>query len=80
MADLTVSHPGPRPRYGTGRIFGYYGLEGQFEEAYRQAFATGVARVFLVAALLALACAALAWATVPARTAPRAGELPGRVT
>jgi EmrB/QacA subfamily drug resistance transporter len=46
------------------------GLEGQFEEAYRQAFATGVARVFLVAALLTLACAALAWATVPSRRTP----------
>ena len=56
------------------------GAGGQFEETYRQAFATGVACVFLVAALLALACAALAWATVPARTAPRAGELPGPVT
>jgi EmrB/QacA subfamily drug resistance transporter len=50
------------------------GLEGQFEEAYRQAFAVGVARVFLVAALLALACAALAWAAVPARTARARGE------
>ena len=45
------------------------GMEGQFEEAYRQAFAVGVARVFLVAALLALACAVLAWATLPGRAA-----------
>lgn len=43
------------------------GLEGQFEEAYRRAFTTGVGRVFLVAALLAAACAVLAWATVPRR-------------
>jgi DHA2 family multidrug resistance protein-like MFS transporter len=52
------------------------GLEGQFEEAYRQAFASGVARVFLVAALLALACAALVWVAIPARAVPRADELP----
>ena len=51
------------------------GLEGQFEEAYRQAFAVGVGRVVLVAALLALAAAALAWATVPARPAPGEREL-----
>src|SRR5262249_10614398 len=49
------------------------GMEGQFEEAYRQAFTLGVARVFLVAALLALACAALAWAIVPSRAARREG-------
>lgn len=45
------------------------GLEGQFEEAYRYAFTAGVARVFLVAALLAAACAVLAWAAVPRRVA-----------
>jgi EmrB/QacA subfamily drug resistance transporter len=49
------------------------GLEGQFEEAYRQAFAVGVGRVFLVAMLLALACAILAWATLAKRRALGAG-------
>jgi EmrB/QacA subfamily drug resistance transporter len=37
------------------------GLERQFEEAFRDAFTVGVARVFAVAALVALACLALAW-------------------
>jgi DHA2 family multidrug resistance protein-like MFS transporter len=50
------------------------GLEGQFEEAYRQAFAVGVGRVFLVAALLALACAVLVWLGVPARKAEEAAR------
>jgi DHA2 family multidrug resistance protein-like MFS transporter len=50
------------------------GLEGQFEDAYRQAFAVGVARVFLVAALLALSGAVLAWASVPARAVPARRE------
>jgi DHA2 family multidrug resistance protein-like MFS transporter len=37
------------------------GLERQFEEAFREAFTVGVARVFAVAAIVALACLALAW-------------------
>jgi DHA2 family multidrug resistance protein-like MFS transporter len=45
------------------------GLEGQFEEAFRQAFTVGVARVFLTATAVALACAALAWIALPGRKA-----------
>jgi DHA2 family multidrug resistance protein-like MFS transporter len=37
------------------------GMERQFEDAFREAFTVGVARVFAVAALVALACAVLAW-------------------
>jgi predicted MFS family arabinose efflux permease len=37
------------------------GMERQFEEAFRQAFTVGVARVFAVGALVTLACAVLAW-------------------
>jgi EmrB/QacA subfamily drug resistance transporter len=37
------------------------GMERQFEEAFSAAFTVGVARVFAVAALLALLCAVLAW-------------------
>ncbi len=37
------------------------GMERQFEDAFRAAFTVGVARVFLVAALIAAACAVLAW-------------------
>ncbi len=37
------------------------GMERLFEDAFREAFTVGVARVFAVAALVALACAALAW-------------------
>jgi MFS family permease len=37
------------------------GMERQFEDAFRQAFTVGTARVFAVAALVALACAVLAW-------------------
>jgi EmrB/QacA subfamily drug resistance transporter len=57
------------------------GMEHQFEEAFRQAFTVGVARVFAVAALVAAACAVLAWfrvrehATTPAR--PVSAALPG---
>ena len=36
-------------------------MERLFEDAFREAFTVGVARVFAVAALVALACAALAW-------------------
>jgi MFS family permease len=43
------------------------GMQRQFEEAFRTAFTVGVARVFAVAALVALACAALAWFGIPAR-------------
>jgi DHA2 family multidrug resistance protein-like MFS transporter len=52
------------------------GMEQQFEDAFRQAFTVGVARVFLVAAFVALACAVLAWFGVrermpaPARDSP----------
>jgi MFS family permease len=37
------------------------GMEQLFEDAFRDAFTVGVARVFAVAALLAVACAVLAW-------------------
>jgi MFS family permease len=37
------------------------GMERQFEEAFRQAFTVGVARVFAVAAFVALGCAVLVW-------------------
>jgi hypothetical protein len=37
------------------------GLERDFEEAFRAAFTVGVSRVFAVAALLAVVCAALTW-------------------
>jgi hypothetical protein len=50
------------------------GLEIQFEEAFRHAFAAGVGRVFLVAALLAVACAVLVWVAVPPREGSRAGR------
>jgi MFS family permease len=42
------------------------GMERQFEEAFRAAFTVGVARVFAVAALVAVACAVLAWLGVGA--------------
>jgi EmrB/QacA subfamily drug resistance transporter len=44
------------------------GMERQFEEAFRQAFTVGVARVFAVAAVVALACMVLAWLGVRGRT------------
>ena len=51
------------------------GLERQFEEAFRAAFTVGVARVFAVAALVALACLALAWFGIrPGKI--RAGDRP----
>jgi EmrB/QacA subfamily drug resistance transporter len=43
------------------------GMEHLFEEAFRQAFTVGVARVFVVGALVALACAVLAWFGVRGR-------------
>jgi MFS family permease len=48
------------------------GMEHLFEEAFRQAFTVGVARVFAVAALLAVLCAALAFFMIR----PRAGGRP----
>jgi len=48
------------------------GMEGLFEESFRQAFTVGVARVFLAAAILAAACVLLAWFGLPAR--PAAGH------
>jgi hypothetical protein len=50
------------------------GMERQFEEAFREAFTVGVARVFAVAALVALACAVLAWLGVRVR---EPAEAPG---
>jgi hypothetical protein len=44
------------------------GMQRQFEDAFREAFAVGVARVFAVAALVALACAVLAWFGVRSRS------------
>jgi EmrB/QacA subfamily drug resistance transporter len=49
------------------------GMERQFEEAFRAAFTVGVARVFAVAALVALACAVLAWLFVRERLPAEAG-------
>jgi EmrB/QacA subfamily drug resistance transporter len=43
------------------------GMEGLFEDAFREAFTVGVGRVFAVAAVVALACAVLAWIAVPPR-------------
>jgi EmrB/QacA subfamily drug resistance transporter len=43
------------------------GMEHLFEESFRQAFTVGVARVFIVGALVALACAVLAWFGVRGR-------------
>jgi DHA2 family multidrug resistance protein-like MFS transporter len=37
------------------------GMERLFEDAFREAFTVGVARVFAVAAVVALVCAVLAW-------------------
>jgi hypothetical protein len=37
------------------------GMERLFEDSFREAFTVGVARVFAVAALVALVCAVLAW-------------------
>jgi MFS family permease len=50
------------------------GLEHRFEEAFREAFTVGVARVFAVAALVALACALLAWLGVGPGKIRAAGE------
>ena len=50
------------------------GMERQFEEAFREAFTVGVARVFAVAALVALACGVLAWLGVRVR---EPAEAPG---
>ncbi len=52
------------------------GMEQQFEDAFREAFTVGVARVFAVAALVALACAILAWFGVRARGMTEAGGSP----
>ena len=48
------------------------GMERLFEDAFRQAFTVGVARVFAAAALVALVCAVLAWFGV--RPGPMAGS------
>jgi EmrB/QacA subfamily drug resistance transporter len=45
------------------------GMEHQFEEAFRQAFTVGVARVFAVAAFVSLACLVLAWFGLRGRAA-----------
>jgi EmrB/QacA subfamily drug resistance transporter len=50
------------------------GMEHLFEESFRQAFTVGVARVFLVAAVLALACAVLAWFFVRGTHVPKGAE------
>jgi hypothetical protein len=41
------------------------GMQHTFEEAFRQAFTVGVARVFAVGALVAVVCAVLAWLAIP---------------
>jgi MFS family permease len=50
------------------------GMERQFEEAFRAAFTVGVARVFAVAAVVSLACAALAWFGIRPLTTALEGE------
>jgi DHA2 family multidrug resistance protein-like MFS transporter len=50
------------------------GMERQFEEAFREAFTVGVARVFAVAAVIALVCAAVVWIGVRARAAEKHGR------
>jgi DHA2 family multidrug resistance protein-like MFS transporter len=51
------------------------GMEQLFEDAFRQAFTVGVARVYAAAALVALVCAALAWFGVrPGRLHGSGGE------
>ena len=62
------------------------GMERDFEEAFRQSFTVGVARVFAVGALVALACAVLAWFALPrgaleaglAQGGPKRDDSPGR--
>ena len=49
------------------------GMEDMFEDAFRRAFTVGVARVFAVAALVALVCAALAFFFIGRREAARHG-------
>jgi EmrB/QacA subfamily drug resistance transporter len=56
------------------------GMERQFEEAYRQAFSLGVARVFAVSAALGLACAALAWFGLGGRGTTEASEQRARAS
>jgi hypothetical protein len=43
------------------------GMERQFEEAFREAFTVGVARIFAVAAVVAVTSMLLAWFGIPAR-------------
>jgi EmrB/QacA subfamily drug resistance transporter len=52
------------------------GMERQFEDAFRVAFSVGVARVFAVAALIAAACAVLAWFGIGPRSATPGGDGP----
>jgi hypothetical protein len=42
-------------------------MERLFEDAFREAFTVGVARVFAVAAVVSAACAVLAWLALPGR-------------
>ena len=51
------------------------GMERLFEDAFRQAFTVGVARVFAAAALVALVCAILAWFGVRPGPMPGSGEV-----
>ncbi|HXY38308.1 MAG TPA: MFS transporter [Vicinamibacteria bacterium] len=50
------------------------GMEQHFEAAFRASFTVGVARVFLVAALIAVACAVLAWFGLAGRGAASSGR------
>ncbi len=52
------------------------GMERQFEDAFRQAFTVGVARVFAVAAGVALVCAALTWFGIHAHATPKSVPKP----
>ena len=53
------------------------GMERLFEDAFREAFTVGVARVFAMGALVALLCAFLAWMGLRS-TGPAAAPPPGR--
>ena len=50
------------------------GMERLFEDAFREAFTVGVARVFAAAALVALVCAVLAWFGVRPEPTPGSAE------
>jgi EmrB/QacA subfamily drug resistance transporter len=50
------------------------GMERLFEDAFREAFTVGVARVFAVGAVVALVCAGIAWFGLPSGAPPARGD------